>query len=148
MKVNKKETSFRCNRKSGIKTYFTEFEDLEIIKWISENRKELKPISTKSLVSFAGTIKPEFKQKTLNQQLNWAYRFLKRRGFSIRRISHIGQKFSKEIDRIKEKFISDIIEQRKNVEILFAEDFKIINMDETACFLDMNSDTTIEFTGK
>ena len=48
MKVNKKETSFRCNRKSGIKTYFTEIEELEIIKWISENRKELKPVSTKS----------------------------------------------------------------------------------------------------
>ena len=54
----------------------------------------------------------------------------------------------KEIDKIKEKFISDIIEQRKNLEILIDEDYKIINMDETACFLDMNSDTTIEFTGK
>ena len=73
---------------------------------------------------------------------------MKLRRLRIRRISYIGQKIPKEIDKIKEKFISDIIEQRKNLEILFDEDFKIINMDETACFLDMNSDTTIEFTGK
>ena len=52
LKVNNKETSFRCNRKSGIKTYFKEFEELEIIKWISENRKELKPISTKKFSFF------------------------------------------------------------------------------------------------
>ena len=54
----------------------------------------------------------------------------------------------KEIDKIKEKFISNIIEQRKNLEILNDKDFKIINMDETASFLDMKSDTTIEFTGE
>lgn len=54
----------------------------------------------------------------------------------------------KEIDKVKEKFILDTIEQRKNLEILYDESFKLINLDETACFLDMNSDTTIEFTGK
>lgn len=54
----------------------------------------------------------------------------------------------KEIEKIKEKFISNIIEQRKNLEILNDKDFKIINMDETASFLDMKSDTTIEFTGE
>ena len=70
MKVNKKETSFRCKRKSGKKTFFTENEELEIIKWISENRKKLKSILNKSLVSFIWIIKPEFKQKSLNQQLN------------------------------------------------------------------------------
>ena len=61
MKVANKETSFRCNRKTGIKTYFADFEEIEIIKWISEKCKELKPISIKGLVSLAGTIKPEFK---------------------------------------------------------------------------------------
>lgn len=64
LKVANKETSFRCNRKTGIKSYFSDFEELEIIKWISEKCKELKPISTKSLVSFAGIIKPEFKKST------------------------------------------------------------------------------------
>ena len=107
-----------------------------------------KTISTKSLVCFACTIKPEFKQKPINQQLNWDYRFLKRREFSIRRISHIGRKMPKEKNELKEKFISETIEKRKNLSILYDESFKLINMDETACFLDMNSETTIEFTGK
>ena len=46
----------------------------------------------------------------------------------------------KEIDRIKEKFISKTIEQRKNLEIVWRI-FKLIHMEEPACFLDMNSDT-------
>lgn len=54
----------------------------------------------------------------------------------------------KENDKVKEKFLLDTIEQRKNLEILYDESFKLINMDETARFLNINSDTTIEFTGK
>lgn len=46
----------------------------------------------------------------------------------------------KEVDKEKEKFISDTIEQRKNLEILCDESFKLINMDETVFFLNMNSD--------
>ena len=111
-------------------------------------RKLLKPISTKSLVCLACTIKPEFKQKPINQQLNWAYRFLKGRRFSIRRISHIGQKMPKEKNELKEKFISETIEKRKNLSILYDESFKLFNMDETACFLDMNREMTIEFINK
>ena len=65
MKVANREALDRCNRKTGIKTYFADFEEKEIIKWISEKRKELKTISTKSLVSFSRAIKSEFKQKTL-----------------------------------------------------------------------------------
>ena len=51
-KVANKDISFRCNRKTGIKTYFTDFEELEIIRWIAEIRKLLKPISTKSFSLF------------------------------------------------------------------------------------------------
>lgn len=42
MKVANKETSFRSNRKTGIKTYFANFEEIEIIKWISEKRKRIE----------------------------------------------------------------------------------------------------------
>ena len=54
----------------------------------------------------------------------------------------------KEKNKLKEKFISETIEKRKNLSILYDENFKIINIDITACFLDTNSETTIEFKGK
>ena len=147
LKVENKENSFRCNRTIGLHTFFTESEEIEIIKWIAEMRSKGYAVSTKSLICFAGKINPKFKEKKLHQQLNWAYRFLKRKGFSIRRVSHIGQKVPKERNIIKSKFITEIINLRKDMSILYEDNFRILNMDETACFLDMTNNTTIDYKG-
>ena len=48
---------------------------------------------------------------------------------------------------VKSKFISDIIKARKDLNIPYNEDCRIINMDETPCFLDMYYETTIDFIG-
>ena len=75
----------------------------------------------------------------INTQLQWAYRFLHRDGFSIRRISHTGQALPD---------IENLIKKRKELNILDDEDFLIINLDETPCYLSMGFETTIDFKGK
>lgn len=83
----------------------------------------------------------------INTQLQWAYRFLPRFGFSIRRKSHRGQALPEQKEIIKQKFVEQIIKKRKQLNILDDEDFRIINMDETPCHLSMGFDTTINFKG-
>lgn len=66
----------------------------------------------------------------MNTKLQWTYRFLKRYGFSIRRITHKGQSLPENKDSIKKIFIEDIISKRKELGILPDEDYRILNMDE------------------
>lgn len=147
-KVNNENKAYRCNRLLGLNTFFTEEEEFQIVKWIADNRDKYIPISTKSLISYAGDINVKFKEKPVQRKLTWACRFLKRRGFSIRRISHVGQTLPKEKNDIKSHFIAELIKLRKNLGILYEENYRIINMEEKACFLEMNTDTTIDFVGK
>ena len=49
---------------------------------------------------------------------------------------------------VKEDFLNQVINNKKKLDILYDEPYKIINMDETPCSLEMGFDTTIDFTGK
>ena len=106
------------------------------------------PINTKSLIAFDWTIDEKFSIKTLNVKLQWTYRFIKRYRLSLRRISHKGQTIPETKEIIKKKFIDDIISKRKELAILEDEDYRVINMDETPCYLEMWFKTTIDFKGK
>ena len=99
------------------------------------------------MVCYAGNLNSAFKAKSLKVQLRWSYLFLRRHGFSIRRISHVCQFIPRDSSELKTKFINDIINARKNLYIDYLENEKVINMDETPCYLDMNMDTTIDFQG-
>ena len=124
---------------------FLNEEEDQIYNWIITKRENKLPISTKSLCCYAGTIKKEFADKMMNTQLQWAYRFLHRYGFSIRRISHTGLALSENRETIKQKFVEKLIKKRKELNILDDEDFRIINMDETPSYLSMGFETTIDF---
>ena len=146
--VINKSNRYRCDRKLGIKRNFTEEDEALIIIWIIECRKKYAPVSTKSLVCYAGSLNENFKAKNLKVKLRWAYRYLKRNGFSIRRISHQGQFIPREHSEIKKKFLIDIINRRKEINIDCNDNSRIINMDEIPCYLDMNYETTIDFIGR
>ena len=88
--VKNKDKQYRCKRTKGLNTIFTEDEELIIKNRIVSCRKNYAPLSTKTLICYAGNIKDKFKDKVLNLKLQKAYRFLKRYSFSKRRISHIG----------------------------------------------------------
>lgn len=104
--VSNKGKQFRCNRNTGKTTYFSEEEELKIYNWIIECRESGKPLSTKSVISYASKIKEDFFNKTLNTKLQWTYRFLKRYGFSIRRVSHKGQSIPEGKDNIKKNLLT------------------------------------------
>ena len=109
LKVKNKDIKYRCNKTTGFIKVFTDEEEDLIYQLIIAQREKLLPVSNKSLISYAGSIKKEFSEKVINTQLQWAYRFLHRFGFSIRRISHKGQSLPEQRD-----FIEDIIKKEKN----------------------------------
>lgn len=78
----------------------------------------------------------------------WCYRFIRRHGFSIRRIGHKGQTIPESFDKLQNSFIEEVIMKKKNLNIPYDDNCTIINMDETPVFLEMGFDTTLEFTGK
>lgn len=78
----------------------------------------------------------------------WCYRFIRRHGFSICRISHKGQTIPESFDKLQNSFIEEVIMKKKNLNIPYDDNCTIINMDETPVFLEMGFDTTLEFTGK
>ena len=113
--LTNKKNKYRGKKNKGIIRNFSDNEETLIANWIIENRSYKKPISTKSLIAYAGTINENFSKKPINIQLQWAYRYLKRNGFSIRRITHQGQFIPEGKDSIKNKFIQDIIKKEKNL---------------------------------
>lgn len=127
--VKNKNNKYRCNRKNGEKKNFSDQQEDEIKNWIIENRTKHIPVSTKNLISFAGSLNEKFKNKQNKTKLKWAYRFLKHYDFSIRRVSHLGQSLPRDNNVVKSKFISDIIKARKDLNIPYNEDCLIINMD-------------------
>ncbi len=85
----------------------------------------MKKLCTKSLICYDGNIKDNFKDKDLKLKLQWAY-LLKLYGFSIRRISHIGQFIPREQNDIKTEFIEVIIKARKELYIGYLDNERVI----------------------
>ena len=144
--VKNKNKKFRCNKTKGIITNLSKEEE-KIMSWIIEKRENKKAISTKSLLAYACTLNRNLSLKNFNTQLKWVYRFIKRNVLSIRRISHIGQTLSESKETIFNKFKNEIIKKRKQMSILYDEDYRVVNMDETSIFLEMAFNTTIDFKG-
>ena len=83
----------------------------------------------------------------MKSKVAWVYRFLKRNGYSIRKVTHKGQNIPENSELLKEEFLSEVAEKRKNIDMNFEDTYLIINMDETPVYLYMVSDTTIDFLG-
>ena len=135
------------NKASGFLTNLSEEEEHAVVSLVRENRNKNKPIGTKSLMAYACSINNTLGLKNLNAQQKWVYRFIKRYGMSIRRIAHMGQKLPDNKIVIINKFKEDIINKRKEMDILEDEDYWVINIDETAIFLEMGFNTKIDFRG-
>ena len=145
--VKNKDIKFK-NRNGGLHKNFSDIQENDICKFITNARKNNLAVSTKSVICYASKINMEFANKNTLTKLKWCYRFLKRMGFSIRRVSHCGQKIPSNMLNLKEEFLNQVITNKKKLDILYDESDMIINMDETPCSLEMGFDTTIDFTGK
>lgn len=128
--VKNKNKKFRFNKTKGIITNLSKEEEEKIMSWIIEKRENKKAISTKSLLAYACSLNKNLALKNFNTQLKWVYLFIKRKGLSIRRISHIGQTLPESKETIFNIFRNEIIKKRKQMSILYDEDYRVVNMDD------------------
>lgn len=135
--VNNKDKLFRKNRSGFIFRNFSSTEEEDIFKFIKNARENYKAVSTKSVIAFTCTLKEEFAKKSPLTQLKWCYRFIKRYGLSIRRVTHVGQTIPSNMQDQKTMFFNNVILNKKELDIPPDESYTIINMDETPCYLEI-----------
>ena len=58
--IPNKYSRFRINKSSGIVKIFTDLEEDMILEWLSERRRNNLTVSTKSLISYASSLKDNF----------------------------------------------------------------------------------------
>ena len=58
--IPNKDSRFRINKSSGIVKIFTDLEEDMILEWLSERRRNNLTVSTKSLISYASSLKDNF----------------------------------------------------------------------------------------
>ena len=115
LKVRLKDKKYRKNRIAPpIKTFNDEQEE-NICNFIKEAREKHKAISTKTIVCYASQINANFSKNTNFAKLNWCYHFLKHHGFSIHRVSHIGQNIPSNMQDMKQTFINEVIMKKKTI---------------------------------
>ena len=65
----------------------------------------------------------------------WVYKFLKRKGCSITRVTHKGQIMPENSEILKKEFLSEIAEIGKTLDINFEDTYLLINLDETPFYI-------------
>ena len=88
----------------------------------------------------------DFEEKNYNALISWYYSFLKRNNYSIRHITHTGQKIKENSKNELIKFLNIIYKIRIDYNIKENYDM-IINMDETPIWFEMTGKTTVEKIG-
>jgi transposase len=147
LRTSVRKNSFRLPYKKIFIGNFNYFEEMQLCEWINNLRNNKISVSTKSLILKACELKESFANKNIESKVAWVYRFLKRNGYSIRRVTHKGQNIPENVELLKKEFLNQVAEKRKELNMNFNDTWLIINMDETPVYLDMFSDTTIDFVG-
>ena len=84
---------------------------------------------------------------TYNANMLWIYKFLKRNCFCIRKITHVGKKFSRGCTRSNKHFFNHFFNLRREFNISNNIN-QIGNMDETAIYYENLYNTTISKIGE
>lgn len=141
-KVSIKQSKKKCLSGAGRKPLNADMEDV-LLEWITDLRSRNLRVSRRMIMDHArltfSQSSPGFKASR-----GWLQKFMKRQGLSLRRKTTVCQ--STPEDYIP-KLISFILYMRKLQVTHNYSKQSIFAMDETACWFDMMSDTTVAETG-
>ena len=147
LKISARKNAFRVSYKKTFIGNFHIFEEMQICNWINNLRNNKKTVSAISVILKVSELKEAFANKSIKAKVSWVYRFLKRNGYSIRRVTYKGQFTPENAEILKKEFLLEVAEKRKSLDMNFKDTWLIVNMDETPVYLDMVSDTLIDSIG-
>jgi len=142
--IGNKATVFRMG--SGRTAFFPEIEE-ELKVWLTTERK-----TNKRLVTYS-TLREQAIKMAASLSINnfigsncWIENFMKRNGFSVRKITSVGQEDNRSIDETR-VIIHNYFELFK-LKSTNIDSMNIYNMDETPMYVDMMNSRTISFKGE
>jgi hypothetical protein len=116
----------------------------EAATWIIDRRRQEIAVTTDQVIAKALAIDPTFRNGHRSAMWSWAYPFLHRHRLSIRRKTRVGRKLSGHLENIRREFVEAVNERFRSGGTLEGIPPRLrVNMDETAVFFEMTSNTTI-----
>ena len=140
-----KKNSIKIIKNGGIPSTF-EY-DGYISNYVKELRANNIPVNTNDIILKAKEIVESFKDRSIDSLKSWAYRFIKRMGFTYRVITKEQTKLRSDILDYVRKFytLSRKVIKEKN---LLNSIENIGNADETPIFMEMNEKKTLNIIGE
>ena len=117
-----------------------------IIEWFETERREKRRVTTTMIRNKAKYLHQEKNsgQSSFKASRGWLRRFFKRQGLSLRRKTTQGQHLPSELVSRLTSFIAHL--RLKQIKHAYPSK-NVVTMDETACWFDCVSDSTVEKTG-
>ena len=140
-----KSTSYKIIKNGGIPSTFKE--DGIIASYIKELRNNSLPVNTTDVILYAKEIVNDFKERSILSLRSWAYRFIKRMGFSFRTITKLQTKKKDNINEYVSKYFVILRKMINDKDLLSCKE-NIGNADETPVFIEMNDKKTINIIGE
>lgn len=125
----------------------------QLLQYVKDLRSDEYTVSRLAIVAAGKRLLPAFfAGKSPSACMAWCARFMKRRGLTIRRVTHSGRKTRPELLALKDAFVIDVsavlmahfVDPVTRLPLRTA----VYNMDQTAIFCTLGSKTTVEVIGK
>ena len=118
----------------------------DLVLFIKHARELEISIGTNEIIIEAYRLMPALKELSYKSIHNWCDRFLMRHGYTLRKVTHIGQPVRDDASDMIIKFILDI--KQKMIDYDINDNYQLIaNMDETRVWFEMFRNETIERIG-
>lgn len=120
----------------------------ETKSWIMEQRDKDIPVRTKDIINHCIQVRPDFRGGNKKRLISWVYKFLARHGMSVRRVTRVGQKLTGHLKDVQDDATAAVRKRMAAGGTLHGIDLKyFINMDQTAVYFEMKSNTTVHEVG-
>ena len=118
----------------------------DLVLFIKHARDLEISIGTNQIIIEAYRLMPDLKELSYKSIHKWYERFLLRHGYTLRKITHIGQQVKDDTSDMIIKFILDI--KQKMIDCNINDNYELkANMDETPVWFEMFRNETIERIG-
>jgi len=141
-----KATNKQAARRAGCgrKAFWPEIET-ELIKWVRDQRNDKLIVNYRRVRERAVAIANELHVIGFRCSDKWIFGFCRRHGITSRRLTHVGQEDNRGVAEKRQIVVEHLENVKLQTESLLAKN--ISNMDETPCFFDMVSESTLHFVG-
>ena len=119
--------------------------ELSLYNWVLAECREENSVSKSDIVDKALSLNPDIKSANQITVTNWVYRFIKRRGFSLRTRTRVSQITNAVMQPVRRDYCRRLMNSNRN---RINDPRYLINMDETAVFLNCAPNCTVHVKGE